>query len=75
MPLSRKIHEEMKLFYKALLRSKKMPAVDKERKKRSCYVKKCPKRLYRDVMYTNPVITPQLPSPGTWDSALVTPAC
>lgn len=52
-----------------------MPAVDKERKKRSCYVKKRPRRLSRDVLYTNPVITPQLPSPGTWDSALVTPAC
>lgn len=52
-----------------------MPAVDKERKKRSWYVKKRPRRLSRDVLYTNPVITPQLPSPGTWDSALVTPAC
>lgn len=42
----------MKLFYEALLRSRKMPSVDREGKKRSHYVQKRPKRLHRDTCCT-----------------------
>lgn len=42
----------MKLFYEALLRSRKIFAVNREGNKMTYYVKKCPKRLHRHMCCT-----------------------